>query len=146
MLGRRDGRLRSSRIDHDDLWVPPIATDALPEDRMGDAEIRPDQHENIGLFKIRVGIGRRVEAKGLFVSFDGRGHTLTRVSIAVSDAESKLAEAAEEGELLCGHLPRPQPGDGVRAMSFLDFAQSFDERAHRLVPGNRDELPILIAA
>ena len=59
---------------------------------MGDAEVGPDEHDDIGFFKVLVGVRRRVEAEGLLVGDDGCGHALTRVAVAVQHAHAELGQ------------------------------------------------------
>ena len=46
--------------------------DALPQDRMGDAQVRADEHDHVGLLEVGVGVRRRVEAERLLVGDDRR--------------------------------------------------------------------------
>ena len=131
---RRFGR---PRIDDDDLRPMRIAHHALPQDRMGDAQIAADEHDHVRLFEIGVGVRRGVEAERLLVRDDGRGHALPRVAVAVQHAHAELGERAEQRHFLGDDLARAQEGDRLRAVGRLDRLHAVDERAERRVPARR---------
>ena len=93
-----------------------IAHHPLPEDRMGDAQIAADEHDDVRLFEVGVRVRRRVEAERLLVGDDGRGHALPRVAVAVQHAHAELGERAEQGHFLGDDLAGAQEGDRVRAV------------------------------
>ena len=78
---------------------------------MGDAQVRADEHEHVGLLEVGVGVRRRVEAERLLVGDDRRGHALPRVAVAVHHAHAELGERAEERHLLGRHLAGAEEGD-----------------------------------
>ena len=121
MLRRRHRGLRPSRVDHDDFRLMRIAQHPLPHDRMGDAQVRADQHNYVRLFKVGVGVRRRVEAERLLVGDHGRGHALARVPVAVNHADAEFRQCAEKGHLFAGDLPRAQEGDRLGAVSALNL-------------------------
>ena len=51
-----------------------VAADTLPENGVGDAEVRAHQYDHVGGLEVRVGVGRRVEPKGLLVGDDRGRH------------------------------------------------------------------------
>ena len=83
-----------------------IAHHALPQDRMGDAQVRADQDDAVGLLEVLVGVRRGVEAERLLVGDDRRGHALPRVAVAVDHAHAELRQGPEQGHLLGGDLAR----------------------------------------
>ena len=145
MLRRRHRRFGRPRIDHDDLRLMRIAHHALPQDRVGDAEIAADEHDHVGLFEIGVGVGRRVEAKRLLVGDDGGGHALPRVAVAVEHAHAEFGERAEQrhffGDDLAGAEERDRLGPCVAWIAF----HAVDKRAERSVPIDRFELAGCVA-
>jgi hypothetical protein len=56
--------------------------------------------EHVALFKIRISVRRRIEAKALFVGDRARGHALPRIAVAVDKAHAELPQRTEEGHLL----------------------------------------------
>src|SRR5688572_18708539 len=106
-----------------------IAADALPKDRVGDTQIRPDQNQNVRLFQVVVRVRRGVEAKCLFVRNDRRGHTLPRIAVTMEHTHSEFGKGAEQRHLLRGNLTRTEERDGVRAVLPLN---GFDSLAKEL--------------
>ena len=84
---------RFARINNNDFWIVFIALDALPHDRMSDAEIRTDQDDHIRLLEIGVGVRRRVEPEGFLVGRNRSGHALAGIAIAVDHPHAELSRA-----------------------------------------------------
>ena len=88
----RHRRLGPARVDDDDLRVVRIPRDPLPEHRVGDAGVRPDQDDTVGLFKILVRVWWGVESERLLVGHDRRGHALPGVAVAVDHPHAELRD------------------------------------------------------
>ena len=71
-------------------------------------KIAADEHDDVRLFEIGVGVRRRVEAERLLVRDDGRGHALPRVAVAVQHAHAELGECAEQSHFLGDDLAGAQ--------------------------------------
>ena len=97
-----------------------VAADPLPHDGVGDAEVRADQHDDVGLLEVRVGVRRRVEAEGLLVGRDRGGHALAGVAVAVDHAHAELGQRAQQRHLLGDDLAGAQQGHDVGAVLVLD--------------------------
>ncbi len=123
-----------ARVDDDDLGVVGVASDALPEDRVGNAKVRADEDDDVGLLEVLVGVGRGVEAERLFVGDGGRGHALAGVAVAVDDAHAEFGEATEVGHLFAGDLTRAEKGDRLGAVLALDRLEVDAEGLHRFCP------------
>ena len=134
MLRRGHRRFGRPRIDDDDLRLMRIPHHALPEDRMGDAQVAADEHDHVRLFEVGVGVGRGIEAERLLVRHDRRGHALPRVAVAVQHAHAELGQRAEQRHFLGDDLAGAQEGDRLRAVRGLDRLHAIDERAERRVP------------
>ncbi len=89
------GGLGGPGIDNDDFRAAFVAHDPLPEDRVGDAKVGPDEDDDVAFFKIHVGTGRRVETERLLVGGGGGGHTLPGVRIGMKEAHSEFEKAAK---------------------------------------------------
>src|SRR5207248_3073447 len=87
---RRHRRLGLARVDDDDLGIMAIPADALPQNRVGDAQVGSDQDDDVRFLEIAVGVWRSVEAKRLLVSHDSRGHALPSVAVSVYDSHAEL--------------------------------------------------------
>ena len=61
---RRHGRLGPARIDHHDGGVA-VAGDPLPQDRMGDGQVRADQHDHVGPVEVGTEDGTDPQALAL---------------------------------------------------------------------------------
>ena len=129
-------------IEHDDLWAVTVAEYAFPHDRVTDARIGTHEDQAIALFKIVVSVRWCVEAKRLFVSGDGRGHALSRISIAMFDAHAKFAQGTEQGHLFAGDLSGAQEGYRVVAMFGLNGFEAIAECCQRRIPRDCFELAI----
>ena len=145
MLRRRHRRLGAARIDDDDFRLMGIHQHALPHDGMGDAQVGADEHDDVGLLEILVGVGRRVEAERLLVSRHGRGHALARVAVPMHDAHAELGQRTEEGQFLIRNLPRPNPRHRLRAVLILDGLHPHGEDLQRGVPIDGFEFALLVA-
>ena len=139
MLGGGHGRLGGSRVDDDDLGVVRVATDPLPHDRVGDAQVGADEDDDVGLLEVGVGVRRRVEAEGLFVGNDRGGHALAGVAVAVHHPHAELCQRSKQRHLLGRYLPGRQEGHRFRAVPVDDGAESLDERGRRRLPANRSQ-------
>ncbi len=120
--GRHRG-LGPARIDDDDLGLLAVAHHPLPEDRVGDADVRPDEDDAVRLLEVLVGVRRGVESERLLVGRDGRGHALAGVAVAVDHPHAELGHGAQQGHLLGGDLAGAQEGDGVVAVGRLDLPE-----------------------
>ncbi len=145
MLGRRLGSLGRAGIDDDDLRVAFVAHDPLPQDGVGDAQVRADQHDHVAFLEVGVGVGRCVEAKGLLVGGHRGGHALAGVGVAVEEAHTELEEAAEKGHLLEGDLPRGKEGDRLAPVLFLDVFEAGGEGIHRFRPAGRLQVSLRVS-
>ena len=70
-----------------------------------------DEHDDVRLLEVVVGVRRRVEAERLLVGDDRRGHALARVAVAVHHPHAELGQRAEQRHLLGGDLAGAQEGD-----------------------------------
>ena len=86
-------RLGHAWIDNDDLRGVRIPHDPFPHDRMGNAEVAADQHDDVRFLEVRIRVGRCVEAERLFVRNHGGGHTLPSVAVAMQQAIPNFASA-----------------------------------------------------
>ena len=146
MLSGGHRGFRFARIDDDDFRIVLIAHDALPHDRMGDAEIRTDQDDDVRLFEIGVGVRRRVEPERFFVGRDGGGHALAGVAVAVDHPHAELSERSEEGHFFSDDLAGANPCDAFGSVFALHFFESFAEEDHGAFPIARFELAAAPAA
>ncbi len=135
-------RFRLARIDDDNLRLVAIAADALPENRMRDAQVGPYEDDHIGLFQVFVGIRRGVKTEGLFVRGHGGGHALPRVAVAVPHAHAELGQSAKESHFLGGDLARAEKGDRVRPVFLLDCLGPGAKRPQGRVPIDRPQLAV----
>jgi hypothetical protein len=62
---------------------------------VGDAKVRPHEHDDVRLLEVGVGVGRGVEAERPLVGDDRRGHALPRVAVAVDEAHAELGQRPE---------------------------------------------------
>src|SRR5215831_12641028 len=97
-----------------------VAENALPKDGMRDAKVGADQHNNIRLFEVCVGVRRRIKTKGLLVSGYGGGHALASVAVSVNHPHAELAERAKEREFFGADLAGAEPGDSLLAAFVLN--------------------------
>ena len=121
MAGRLHGGFRFSGINHDDLGISLVLQNALPENGMGNAEVRSDQHNHIRFFKISIGIGRRIETERLLVGPHRCRHTLPGVSITMDHSHPEFGEGTEQSHFLGADLPGTEKGDGFGSMRFHDL-------------------------
>ena len=127
-------RLGLARIHDDDLGIVFIPQDALPQDRMRDAEIRTDKDEAVRFLEVRVSVGRRVEAKALLVGDVAGGHALARVRVAVQRAHAELPQRSEERHFLRANLSRAEKRHRLRPVLIHQRFELEREHLHRLVP------------
>jgi hypothetical protein len=140
VVARRGERgLGGARVDHEDLGAIGIAADALPEDRVRNAQIGADEHDHVGFLEVAIGVGRRVEAERLLVRGRGGGHALPRVGVAVHHAHPELRERAEEEQVLGGDLSRAQERHRLAAVSPLHAAHARDELVGGAPPRHRPQ-------
>ena len=140
------GGLGRARIDDDDRPAVRVLADALPHDRVRDAEVGADEHHHVRLLEVGVGVGRGVEAERLLVRDDRGRHALARVAVAVEHPHPELRERAQERQLLGGNLPGAQERDRLRVRASRWMAlKRVDHRAERLVPASRHQLAARVA-
>src|SRR4051812_45346386 len=89
-------RLGLAWIDYDNLRLPFIREDPLPENRVRDAQIGSDQNDDIRLLEIGISERRGVKSERLFVGSDSRRHALARVSVAVDHSHPEFCQRAEK--------------------------------------------------
>ena len=131
------GGLGEPRVDDDDGGVVGIAEHALPQDGVRDARVRADEHDDVRLLEVAVGVGRRVEPERLLVGDDRRRHALPRVPVAVQHAHTELGEGAEQGQLLGGHLAGAEERQRPGPVAGLDRLEPLDHRPQGRVPAHR---------
>ena len=123
-------RLGGPRIHHDDLGRVRVAAHALPQNRVCDAQVRPDQDDHVGLLEVGIGIRRRVEAERLFVSDDRCGHALAGVAVTVDHAHAELRQRAEERHLFGRDLTGREKGRRLGSVRVQYRPKSVDESGH----------------
>ena len=74
-----------------------VAHHPLPEDRVGDAEVRADQDDAVRLLEVLIGVRRGVEPERLLVGHDRRRHALAGVAVAVDHPHAELGQRARAG-------------------------------------------------
>ena len=124
-------------VDDDDLGGVRIAADPLPHDRVGNAEVRSDEHDHVRLLEVGVGVRRRVEAEGLLVGDDRRGHALAGVAVAVDHAHAELRKRAEHCHLLGRDLAGGDERHGLGPVTLLDGLEAFGQRGRSGGPVDR---------
>ena len=114
---------------------------ALPHDRVGDAEIRAEEDEHVALLEIRVGVGRRVEAKGLLCRRrdDVAMHWRVLPSQWIKPMPN-FPERPRNAISSVTDLARAEPGDGFRPVLSLDLFEALAEEHHRALPIDRFQL------
>jgi hypothetical protein len=145
VLARGHSGLGLTGIDHDDLWVILVLANALPHDRMRDAEVRANENECVGFLEILIGVRRRVEPERFFVSRCRGRHTLTGVAVAVNYPETELGQRAKERQFLCADLASAEPRDRILAILILDGFQAQGEDLQRCVPVHRFKFACRVA-
>ena len=123
------GGLGEARIDDDDRGVAAVAQHALPQDGVRDARVGTDEDDDVRLFEVPVGVGRRVEPERLLVGDHRRRHALPGVPIAVQHAHAQLSEGAEQGHLLGRQLPGAEERQRPRSVPGLDRLEPLDHRS-----------------
>ena len=144
MLRRVHRGFGHPRVDDDDFRAVRVPHDAFPHDRVSDAQIAADQHDDVGFLEVLIRVRRSVEAKRLLVRHDGSRHALPRVAVAVQDAHAEFGKSTEQCHLLRGHLPGAQKRHGLRPVLLLDRFEFLSERTQGEVPLDRLLLPGLI--
>ena len=139
-------RLGPARVDDEDLGVVRVPRDPLPEHRVGDARVRPDQDDAVRFFEVLIRVGRGVEPERLLVGDDRRGHALAGVAVAVDHAHAEFRDGPEQGHLLGRDLARAQEGDRLVAVLRLDRPEPRGHRRHRLVPVDLPAAAVDLAA
>jgi hypothetical protein len=120
MIGRGDGRLGATWIEHDDARRVFVHHHALPHDGVRDGRIGPDKDQAVGVLEIGVGVGRRVEAERLFISDGRRGHALAGVAVEMQRAHAEFKEGPEKRHFLGRDLAGGETRHAVRAVCGLD--------------------------
>ena len=136
VLRRRDGGFGFARIENDDFRAIRVATNALPHDRMGDAKIRSDQDDDVGLLEVLIGVGRSIEAERLLIGDDRGSHTLSRIAVAVQHAHPEFGERPEVRHLFGRHLTGAEKCDGVFPVLCLQFLEAIAESFQGDVPAD----------
>ena len=96
MLRGRHGGLGPARIDHHHRGLLRVATDPLPQDGVGNAEVRAHQDDDVRLLEVPVGEWGRIESEGLLVRGHRGGHALPGVAVPVDHAHAELAQSTEQ--------------------------------------------------
>ena len=97
-------RFGTPGVNDYDFGRPLVAHDPLPEDRMGDTEVRSDEDDDVGLLEVCIGVRRCIESERLLVGDDRGGHALAGIAVSVEKAHPELGKRAEESHFLRGDL------------------------------------------
>ena len=130
-----------ARVDHDNLRACADCADALPKDRMGDAQIGPTRHDNIRFLKIFVGKRRRVEAKGLLVSGRRRWPCTAACCRRHAACPCRIWPGAEQRHFFGGNLAGAEKGNRVRPVFLLDGLDPVAKHPQGRIPIDRLPLP-----
>jgi hypothetical protein len=130
--------------DHD-LGVVGVAGDALPHDRVGQAEVGPHQHDDVGLLEVGVAVGRGVEPERLLVGGHRGGHALAGVPVAVAHPHAELGQRAQERHLLGDDLTGGQERHRLRSVLGLHGPHAGDEGVERGGPVHRPEVAVVVS-
>ncbi len=133
---------RPPRVDHDDLAAARAQrVEVARGGRHGLGEVRPDQHEHVGL--LDVGERERqpaVDAEGAVAGGRGRRHAPAAVVVDLAGPERDPGELAELVGLLVGQPAAAEDGDRVRPALVADRGQPRRDQVERLVPVDGPEL------
>lgn len=127
-IGRRLGRLGRTRINHHNARIAAVAADALPEDGMGDAQVGPDEHDDVALFEIVIASRWSIEAKRLLVSRHSSGHALACIGVTVEKAHAEFEQTAKKRHLLKWDLAGREECNGLRTIRFNQMFEAADQR------------------
>ena len=139
MIGRGHRRFGATRINDDDAGRVRVAHHPLPHDRVRNRGIGSDEHHDVAVFKVRVGVGRRIKAERLFIGDVSGRHALTRIAVRVQAAHAEFKKGAKQSHLLGRDLPGRQERDAVRAVFGLHGLHAVGERGDRGGPVYRSE-------
>ena len=134
VVGRRHGRFGLAWVHDHNFRVVGVAANPFPHDGVGDARVGPDENQNLGFFKVLVGVRRGIKPERLFVSNDRRGHALARVAVTVAHAHAELGEGAKERHFLSDHLTGAQKRDRFCPMLFLNGLELVGHGVDRVAP------------
>ncbi len=139
MLRRVHRRLGHPRINDDDLGRVRIPHHSFPHDGMRDAQIAADQNNDVRLFKISVGVWRRIEAECLFVGHNGGRHTLPGIAVSVQQPHAEFCQRTQKRHLFRRDLSGTEKRDGVWSVLRLNRLKALDKCLHGRIPLDRFE-------
>ena len=112
----------------------PRGQNALVQNRMTPSEVRTGQNNQIGVFKVLIGAGHRVGAKGAFVPCHGRRHTQTRIGIDIGRADETLHQLVGDVIVFAQHLARYIERHRIRPVFRDRFRERLCHMIQRAVP------------
>src|ERR1043166_8249395 len=136
MFRRRNRGLCLARIDDDDPRLAIVRQYPLPKNRGGDAKMRTDQDDDIGLFKISVSVRRRVKPEGFLVGRRGCGHALAGVAVAMDDTHTELGKGAQKSQFFSHDLAGTQPCHRRGSVMLLNGLEASNKFTQGLAPAD----------